>query len=79
MNKAYRELYDYIKDRYDLYLQNPKKNDLLMYILTEEQADVLKSAGFERKTVLMRSETPAALKVLENAKSKYDYEELSLF
>lgn len=79
MIKAYRELYDYIKERYDLYLQNPKKHDLLMYVLTDEQADILKSAGFERKTILMLSETPAALKVLKNAKSKYGYEEISLF
>ena len=79
MTNAQQELYDYIKDRYDLYLQNPKKYDLLMYVLTDEQADILKSAGFERKTILMRSETPAALKALENAKTQYEYDEISLF
>jgi hypothetical protein len=47
-----------------------------MYILSDEQADTLEKLGFGRKEILMRSETPAVLKALEEANT---VEEISLF
>ena len=76
MTQKQRELYDYLKERYDLYLQDQKKYNLLMYILSDEQADTLEELGFERKEILMRAETPVVLKALEEANT---VEEISLF
>jgi hypothetical protein len=76
MTRKQRELYDYLKERYGLYLQDQKKYNLLMYILSDEQADTLEELGFERKVILMRAETPAVLKALEEANT---VEEISLF
>jgi hypothetical protein len=76
MTQKQRELYDYLKKRYDLYLQDAKTHNLLMYILSDEQADTLEKLGFGRKEILMRAETPAVLKALEEANT---VEEISLF
>jgi hypothetical protein len=69
-------LYQWIKDRYDLYLQDPKKHDLLMFVLSDEQAKELKMAGLESKQIIMRSEVPAVLKALEDTAA---VEQISLF
>ena len=69
-------LYQWIKDRYDLYLQDPKKHDLLMFVLSDEQAKELKMAGLEPKQIIMRSEVPAVLKALEDTTA---VEQISLF
>lgn len=68
------ELFLYIKVRYDAYLNDKKKCDLVMMIISEEQADILKSVGLQRKTLLMRAEIPAVLKKLEDSMGQ-----LSLF
>lgn len=76
MTKQQQKLHDWLKARYDLYLQDKKKHDLLMYILSDEQADALESAGIERTEIIMRADTPAIIKALENANT---YEEITLF
>ena len=76
MTKQQQKLHDWLKARYDLYLQDKKKHDLLMYILSDEQADVLESAGIKRTEIIMRADAPAIIKALENANT---YEEITLF
>lgn len=77
MTSRQQELHDWLKDRYDLYLQDPKKHNLLMYVLSDEQADVLESAGIERTGIIMRADAPAIINALEKAKPPF--EEISLF
>lgn len=77
MTSKQQELHDWLKDRYDLYLQDPKKHNLLMYVLSDEQADALESAGIERTEIIMRADAPAIIKALEKAKPPF--EEISLF
>jgi hypothetical protein len=76
MTKQQQELHDWLKARYDLYLQDKKKHDLLMYVLSDKQADALESAGIERTEIIMRADAPAIIKALENTMA---VEQISLF
>ena len=77
MNDKQRRLYDRIKTRYDAYLMDKAKCDLLMIVLRKDDADILSEIGFKRTQSLMRSEIPALLKAFELFQSKP--EEISLF
>ena len=77
MNDRQRRLYERIKNRYDAYLQDNVKHDLLMFILRDEEKNILAEMGLGKISILMRADVPAVLKKFEKLQAKP--EEIFLF
>ncbi len=77
MNDGQRRLYERIKNRYDAYLQDNVKHGLLMFVLRDEETNILAEMGFGKISILMRADVPAVLKKFEKLQAKP--EEIFLF
>jgi len=77
MNDGQQRLYERIKNRYDAYLQDNVKHDLLMFILRDEEKNILAEMGLGKISILMRADVPAVLKKFEKLQAKP--EEIFLF
>ena len=70
MTDGQRRLYERIKNRYAAYLQDNVKHGLLMFVLRDEEVNILAEMGFGKKTLLMRADVPAVLKKFEKLQAK---------
>ena len=77
MNDGQRRLYGRIKNRYDAYLQDNVKHGLVMFVLRDEEVNILAEMGFGKRGILMRADVPAVLKKFEKLQAKP--EEIFLF
>jgi hypothetical protein len=76
VNYEERELYEYIKARYDEYRRDPVRHNLVAFVLHDDQVDTLAGVGYKTGGTILKAEVPSVLKALSSS-DKVD--EMSLF